>query len=55
MQAGLAANRVYAFANAARHVERAVQLWDRVPDAAAVVGLDRAGVLAHAAEAAGRT
>jgi len=55
IEAGLAAERVYAFANAARHFERAVELWDRVPGAAAVATLDRAGVLAHAAEAVHRT
>jgi DNA-binding CsgD family transcriptional regulator len=55
VEAGLAAERVYAFANAARHFERAVELWDRVPGAAAVATLDRAGVLAHAAEAVHRT
>src|SRR6185436_15441617 len=55
VEAGLAAERAYAFGNAARHFERAVELWDRVPEAAAVAPLDRAGVLAHAAEAVHRT
>ncbi len=55
VQAGLAAERVYSFANAARHFERAVALWDRVADVATVVGLDRAAVLAHAAEAVHHT
>jgi DNA-binding CsgD family transcriptional regulator/tetratricopeptide (TPR) repeat protein len=55
VEAGLAAERVYAFANAARHFERAVELWDRTPGAATMTTLDRAGVLAHAAEAVHRT
>ncbi|GIH02253.1 LuxR family transcriptional regulator [Rhizocola hellebori] len=55
VRAGLAAEQVYAFANAACHFERAAALWDRVADAAALAGLDRAGVLAHAAEAVHHT
>jgi DNA-binding SARP family transcriptional activator len=55
VEAGLAAERVYAFANAARHFERAVELWDRVPGTATVATLGRAAVLAHAAEDVHRT
>src|SRR5215218_2699511 len=50
--AGLASKRVLAFSEAQRHFERALELWDRVPDAEARAGCDRAEVLRHAAAAA---
>jgi DNA-binding CsgD family transcriptional regulator/tetratricopeptide (TPR) repeat protein len=50
--AGLGAKRVYAFGEAKRHFERALELWDRVPDAEERAGCDRADVLRHAAAAA---
>jgi tetratricopeptide (TPR) repeat protein len=39
-------------AEALRHLERALELWERVPDAEALAGLERAEVLAWAAELA---
>ena len=50
--AGLASKRVFAFSEAMRHFERALELWDRVPDAAERAGCDRADLLRHAASAA---
>jgi predicted ATPase/DNA-binding CsgD family transcriptional regulator len=40
------------FAEAQRHYERALELWEQVPDAAERTGLDRTGLLRRAAEAA---
>jgi len=40
------------FAEAQRHYERALELWDQVPDAPERVGLDRTGLLRRAAEVA---
>jgi DNA-binding CsgD family transcriptional regulator/tetratricopeptide (TPR) repeat protein len=48
---------VYAHAEAARHCERVLELWDQVPDAAGQVGADRADLHTRAArdwEYAGR-
>jgi ATP/maltotriose-dependent transcriptional regulator MalT len=50
--AGLGAKRVFAFSEAKRHFERALELWDRVPDAAERAGCDRADLLRHASAAA---
>jgi DNA-binding CsgD family transcriptional regulator/tetratricopeptide (TPR) repeat protein len=56
--AGLAAERAYAFAEAQRQFERALELWDRTggdgPEqvAAPQVGMDKAELLARAGEAA---
>ena len=50
--AGLASKRVLAFREAQRHFERALELWDRVPDAEERAGCDRADLLRHAAAAA---
>jgi DNA-binding CsgD family transcriptional regulator/tetratricopeptide (TPR) repeat protein len=50
-EAGLAAERAHAFAEAARHFERALVLWDRVPDRGRPAGLDRVDLLARTAEA----
>ena len=50
--AGLEASRVSAFAEARGHLERALELWDRVPAAEGSLPLDRVAVLARAAQAA---
>src|SRR5215207_8256585 len=50
--AGLAAERAYAFAEAQRQFERALELWERCGEAAAEIGMDKAELLARAAEAA---
>jgi DNA-binding NarL/FixJ family response regulator len=55
--AGLAADRAYAFAEAQRQYERALELWDRTggdepAQQAPEVGMDKAELLARAAEAA---
>jgi DNA-binding CsgD family transcriptional regulator len=51
--AGLAARRVYAHREALRHLERALELWDRVPDAEERAGMGRVDVLRAAAAVAG--
>jgi DNA-binding CsgD family transcriptional regulator/tetratricopeptide (TPR) repeat protein len=43
---------VFAPSEAFRHLTQALELWSRVPDAAAVAGVDRVEVLVRAAEAA---
>jgi DNA-binding CsgD family transcriptional regulator len=43
---------VFAPSEAFRHLTQALELWNRVPDAAAVAGVDRVEVLVRAAEAA---
>jgi tetratricopeptide (TPR) repeat protein len=55
VQAGLAAERARAFAEAARHYQRALQLWERVADPGRPAGLDRVELLARAAEAVALT
>jgi DNA-binding CsgD family transcriptional regulator/tetratricopeptide (TPR) repeat protein len=50
--AGLAAQRVFAYTEALRQFERALELWDRVPDAAERAGMQRVDVLRRAAAAA---
>ncbi|MDQ6798793.1 MAG: AAA family ATPase [Actinomycetota bacterium] len=50
--AAIAAERIYGFGEAQRHYERALELWDLVPDAAATVDVDRLGLFGRAAEAA---
>lgn len=50
--AGLAAERAYAFAEAEAQFERALELWERVPEADRHSALDRVGLLDHAARAA---
>ena len=55
VRAGMAAKRVYAYEVALRQFERALELWDRVPDAAERAGKDRAELLRLAATAAGAT
>ncbi len=50
--AGIAAERVYAFAEARRHFERALELWVQVPSADLPDGEDRPSLLQRAAESA---
>ncbi len=52
VEAGGQAERAYAFAEAQRHLERALELWAEVPRAAELTGLDRVGLLERAAAAA---
>jgi DNA-binding CsgD family transcriptional regulator len=52
VEAGDQAERGYAFAEAQRHLERALELWPEVPGAAELTGLDRVGLLDRAAAAA---
>jgi DNA-binding CsgD family transcriptional regulator/tetratricopeptide (TPR) repeat protein len=52
--AGLTAERVYAYAEAQRQFERALELWERAPAVQPGVGLDRVDLLRHAAEASFR-
>jgi ATP/maltotriose-dependent transcriptional regulator MalT len=52
IDAGLAAERVFAYREAMRHLERAVEIWERVPDAAERAGMPLAEVLRHAAAVA---
>ena len=51
VDAARAAESVYAFSEARRHLERAIVLWDRVLDASEVTAMDRIDLLRHAAEA----
>jgi predicted ATPase/DNA-binding CsgD family transcriptional regulator len=51
-EAGRSAERRSGFAEARTHFERALELWDRVPDAQARVGLTRIALIRRAAEAA---
>jgi DNA-binding CsgD family transcriptional regulator len=51
IQAGVAAEHAHAVAEAARHFQRALVLWDRVPDRGQRSGLDRVDLLAHTADA----
>ena len=55
VRAGTEAERVGALAEAAEHDKRALALWDRVPDAERLAALDRAALLARAADAAAWT
>jgi DNA-binding CsgD family transcriptional regulator/tetratricopeptide (TPR) repeat protein len=45
VEAGQAAERVFAYSEALRHFERAIEIWPRVPDAAERAGIDLAEVL----------
>jgi DNA-binding CsgD family transcriptional regulator/tetratricopeptide (TPR) repeat protein len=49
------AEAVFGLAEALAHLERALDLWDTVPDAAELIGMDLAAVCARAAELASRT
>jgi DNA-binding CsgD family transcriptional regulator/tetratricopeptide (TPR) repeat protein len=50
--AGVAAEETLAFAEAQQQFERALELWDLVPEVAAGLPLDQVGLLGRAAEAA---
>jgi tetratricopeptide (TPR) repeat protein len=52
VDAGLGAVRAYAFRDALGHFEHAIELWPRAGESGERAGLDRAGLFAHAAEAA---
>jgi ATP/maltotriose-dependent transcriptional regulator MalT len=52
MEAGLQSQAAYGFADARRHFETVLELWDQVADPEQRLGLDRATVLRHAAESA---
>jgi DNA-binding NarL/FixJ family response regulator len=52
VRAAADATAVSAQDEALHHLTQAIELWDRVPDAAALAGVDRAGLLLRAAEAA---
>lgn len=52
IDAGRAAQRTYAWAEAYRLGRRAIELWDRVPDAATITGLTRVDLLGRTADAA---
>jgi DNA-binding CsgD family transcriptional regulator len=52
VRAGSEAARAHAFADALELYERALSAWEAVPDAEALAGTDRPGLLARAAEAA---
>jgi DNA-binding CsgD family transcriptional regulator/tetratricopeptide (TPR) repeat protein len=52
VEAGLAAERARGFPEARHHYERALELWERVPDPGRPAGLDRVDLLGRAAEAA---
>jgi DNA-binding CsgD family transcriptional regulator/tetratricopeptide (TPR) repeat protein len=51
VQAGLAAEHAHAFAEAGRHYQRALELWERVPEPGQTAGLDLVGLLTRAADA----
>ncbi len=53
--AGREAEAVFGLAEAVQHLERALELWDLVPEAAELVGLDLAALLAWTAELAHQT
>jgi DNA-binding CsgD family transcriptional regulator/tetratricopeptide (TPR) repeat protein len=53
--AGREAEAVFGLAEALQHLERALELWDLVPDAAELVGLDLAALLVWTAELANQT
>jgi DNA-binding CsgD family transcriptional regulator/tetratricopeptide (TPR) repeat protein len=52
VRAGMAAQAAAAPGSAGQHYERALELWDEAPEAAADCPLDRAGLLRRAAETA---
>jgi class 3 adenylate cyclase/tetratricopeptide (TPR) repeat protein len=54
VEASADAERAFAFAETQHHSERALELWDRVPDPARISGLDRLDLLERAAGAAVR-
>ena len=52
IRAGLSAESVFAFPEAQAHYERALELWDRVPDPSGLAGMDRVSLLENAARVA---
>jgi len=52
VQAGIEAEQVYAFAEASRHYQRALELWDIVDDADDRAGIDQVALRARAADTA---
>ncbi len=52
LRAARSAEATFAFAAAVEHDECALELWDAVPDAAAIAGFDRIELLAQTAQAA---
>ena len=52
MRAGIAAEAIYAYADARASFDRALELWDQVPDASSRAPLDRVELLVRAARAA---
>ncbi|HEX6675132.1 MAG TPA: AAA family ATPase [Actinomycetes bacterium] len=52
VRAAADAREVFGPAEAYHHLTQAIELWDRVPDAAAVAGIDRPELLLRAAQAA---
>jgi DNA-binding CsgD family transcriptional regulator/tetratricopeptide (TPR) repeat protein len=51
VRAATAAEAVHAFGESAALLERALELWDRVPDAEAVAGMDQVALLLRAGDA----
>jgi DNA-binding CsgD family transcriptional regulator len=51
VHAGSAARRAHAFAEAAHHYQRALELWERVPNSSRPTGLDQVDLLTWVAEA----
>ena len=49
IRAGISAQAIYAYREATAQFERALELWDQIPDAAARAPLDRIGLLERAA------
>jgi ATP/maltotriose-dependent transcriptional regulator MalT len=52
VRAATAAERVHAYGEAAGLLDRALELWERVPDPEALAGVDHVALLARAADAA---
>jgi class 3 adenylate cyclase/DNA-binding CsgD family transcriptional regulator/tetratricopeptide (TPR) repeat protein len=52
VEAGHAAETVFAYPEALHHFERAIDLWDCVPNGAMIAGIDLPGLLERAAETA---
>jgi len=55
VRAAADAGAVSAPAESFRHLTQAIEIWDRVPDAATVAGIDRVDLLLRAAEAANQS
>ena len=55
IEAARQAEAIFGLAEARAHLERAIALWDRVPDAPELAGLDLVGLCTWAAELAGET